>query len=146
VRAGLRAGESVVIVGAGGGLGHWGVQFAKAIGLNVIAIDARDEGLNLEKECGAGTLIDARQGKEKVVEKVKKVTGGQGANATVNVSDHETAAAVGAACTKMHGILVQIVQPENVSVPFAELIFRDIRIHGSLVSECIKLQTCNATC
>lgn len=49
MRAGLRAGESVVVVGAGGGLGHLRVQFAKAIGLNVIAIDARDEGLNLAK-------------------------------------------------------------------------------------------------
>ena len=49
MRAGLKAGESVAIVGAGGGLGHLGVQFAKAIGLNVIAIDTRDEGLNLAK-------------------------------------------------------------------------------------------------
>lgn len=46
----------------------------------------------------------------------------------MNVSDHETAAALGAAVTKMHGMLVQIAQPENVSVPFAELVFRDIRI------------------
>jgi alcohol dehydrogenase, propanol-preferring len=30
---------------------------------------------------------------------------------------------------------VQIAQPTNVSVPFQELVFRDIRIHGSLTSE-----------
>jgi len=29
--------------------------------------------------------------------------------------------------------LTHIFQPDNVSVPFPELIFRDIRIHGSLL-------------
>jgi hypothetical protein len=52
------------------------------------------------------TLVDARSGKEKVVEEVKKVTRGQGADATLNVSDHESAAATGAAVTKMHGTLL----------------------------------------
>jgi propanol-preferring alcohol dehydrogenase len=132
VRAGLKAGEAVAIVGAGGGLGHLGIQFAKALGLRVIAIDARDEALQLAKECGADAVVDARNGKEKVVEEVKKVTAGEGAHATLNVSDHETAAATSASVTKMHGILVQIAQPENVIVPFQELVFRDIRIHGSL--------------
>ncbi len=55
------------------------------------------------KECGADTVVDARSGKEKVVEQVKKVKGGQGADATLNVSDHESAAATGAAVTKMRG-------------------------------------------
>jgi alcohol dehydrogenase, propanol-preferring len=108
VRAGLKAGESVAIVGGGGGLGHLGVQFAKALGLNVIAIDAREEALSLARECGADTLVDARSGKEKVVEEVKKVTGGRGADATLNVSDHESAAATGAAVTKMHGRLLSV--------------------------------------
>lgn len=92
VRAGLKSGESVAIVGAGGGLGHLGVQFARALGLQVIAIDARDEGLSLARECGANTIVDAREGKEKAVEAVRKVTGGQGADATLNVSDRESQA------------------------------------------------------
>ncbi|PBP25827.1 GroES-like protein [Diplocarpon rosae] len=133
-RAGLEKGQNVVLVGAGGGLGHLGVQFAKALGLNVIAIDARDEGLALAKDCGANMVLDAREGKNKVVDEVKSITGGEGADATLNLSEHETAAAIAAAVTKMHGLLVQIAQPTNVSVPFEELIFRDIRIHGSLTS------------
>lgn len=91
VKAGLKAGSTLAIVGAGGGLGHLGVQFAKALGLKVIAIDARDEGLALAKQCGADTVIDARSGKEKVIKQVEKVTNGQRADATLNVSDHETA-------------------------------------------------------
>ena len=45
-----------------------------------------------------------------------------------------SAAATACAVTKMHGLMVQIAQPENVSVPFAELIFRDIKIIGSLIA------------
>lgn len=85
--------------------------------------------------CGADVTVDARQGKDKVVEAVQKVTGGRGADATLNMSDHETAAAIAAAVTKRHGVMVQIAQPPNVAVPFAELIFRDIRIFGSLTSK-----------
>ncbi|CZS94475.1 related to alcohol dehydrogenase [Rhynchosporium agropyri] len=134
VRSGLKSGETVALVGGGGGLGHLGVQFAIALGLKVIAIDARDEGLSLAKECGADFIIDARQDKESIVNEVKKANSGKLADATLNVSDHESAATTSAAITKMHGVLVQIAQPTNVSVPFAELIFRDIRIHGSLTS------------
>ena len=135
VRADLKAGQSLAIVGGGGGLGHLAVQFAKALGLVCIAIDARDQGLQLAKDCGAETVIDARQSKEKVVEEVHKVTGGKGADATLNVSDHGTAAAIGAAVTKKHGVLVQIAQPPEVSIPFAEFVFRDIRVQGSLTGE-----------
>ncbi|KAF7919449.1 uncharacterized protein EAE98_009289 [Botrytis deweyae] len=133
VRAGLKAGEWIAIVGAGGGLGHLGVQFAKALGLNVIAVDARDEALQLAKDCGADVLVDARQEKSKVVEDAQKVTGGLGADSTLNVSDHESAAATAVAVTKRHGTMIQIAQPEKISVPFEDVIFRDIRIHGSLV-------------
>lgn len=102
--------------------------------MKVIAIDASDEGLGLAKQCGADAVIDARQGKKHIVEEVKRINGGQLADATLNVSDHETAAATAVATTKTHGIMVQIAQPMNVSVPFTELISRDIRIHGSLTS------------
>lgn len=148
----LKKGETVALVGAGGGLGHLGCQFAKAIGLVVVGIDARDEGLALAKESGADVVVDTRQEKEKVVEEVKKVTNGMGVDATVNVSDAENAAALSCAITKMHGTVVQIAQvspftvlktsesashlaqPTNVSVPFHELVFRDIRLKGSLIS------------
>ncbi|KAG9236001.1 hypothetical protein BJ875DRAFT_527398 [Amylocarpus encephaloides] len=104
--SGLKAREAVALVGAGGGLGRLDVQFAKAKGLHVIAIDARDEGLQLAKDCGADIVIDAREGKEKVVEEVQKVTERQGVDASLNIS----------AVTRMHGTLVLIAQPTNVSI------------------------------
>ncbi|QSZ30336.1 hypothetical protein DSL72_004858 [Monilinia vaccinii-corymbosi] len=49
-----------------------------------VAVDARDEALQLVKDCGADVLVDACQSKEKIVEEVQKVTGGQGASLTLH--------------------------------------------------------------
>ncbi len=112
---------------------HLGIQFAKALGLKVIAVDARDEGLALSKEYGADIIVDAREGKEAVVKEVHKVTNNEGVPSSIVLSDHKDATAIGAASTKMHGTVVQIAQPAEISVPFPEIIFRDIRIKGSLI-------------
>ena len=132
--AGVKKGGWLAIVGAGGGLGHLGIQFAKAKGINIVAVDARDEGLDLCKHAGAEHVFDARDGKEKVVEQIQKITGGDGVEATINVSEHETSAPLSCAITRMHGTMVQVSQPQDVSVPFREIIFRDIHIVGSLMS------------
>ncbi|KAL8953471.1 MAG: hypothetical protein Q9222_000675 [Ikaeria aurantiellina] len=134
VRAGLKAGETVALVGAGGGLGHLGCQFAKALGLQVVGIDARDEALDLARSSGAHIVINARIGKEEVVKEVKKVTDGKGVDSALTLSDAPDAAAMACAITKMHGTMIQIAQPPEISIPFVEFVFRDIRVHGSLVS------------
>ena len=108
LQAGLAKGQWLGIVGSGGGLGHLGVQFAKALGLHVIGIDARDEGLELSRTCGADVVVDARVGKDKVVEEVHKNTQGAGVDATINVSDAKPAATLACAITKRHGKMVQI--------------------------------------
>ncbi|KAF1981841.1 GroES-like protein [Aulographum hederae CBS 113979] len=127
----LKSAEWLAIVGSGGGLGHLGIHFAKALGLKVIAIDARDEGLEMSKK--GDVVIDARKGIDHVREEVFRITGGEGSDAAINLSEADTAAATACAATKMHGLVVQIAQPKEVSVPFEELIFRDIRIRGSLL-------------
>ncbi|TPX08102.1 uncharacterized protein E0L32_010169 [Thyridium curvatum] len=133
-QAGLRAGETLAIVGSGGGLGHLGIAFAKKKGLRVVGIDARDEGLAVSHECGADLVVDARKGKEAAVKEVQEATDGRGADATLVLSEADTAAALGCAVTKMHGLLVQIAQPAEVKIPFQELIFRDIRVRGSVLA------------
>ena len=110
LRADLKAGETVALVGAGGGLGHLGCQFGRALGLQVIGIDARDEALQLAKDSGANVVIDARLGNDKVVELVNKVTNGQGTDATINISDASSAAGLACAVTKKHGLMIQIAQ------------------------------------
>jgi alcohol dehydrogenase, propanol-preferring len=111
-----------------------GIQFARAKGIHCIAIDARDEGLEVCKKAGAEHILDAREGKEKIVEKVQALTNGLGVEAAINVSEHESSAPLSCAVTRMHGTMVQVAQPDNVSVPFQELIFRDIHIIGTLIA------------
>ncbi|KAH0425261.1 alcohol dehydrogenase GroES-like domain-containing protein [Colletotrichum camelliae] len=130
VQAGLGTGQWLAIVGAGGGLGHLAVQMAKALGLRVIGIEARDEGLELTRRSGADVVVDARKGIAEVVAEVQTATGGVLADATVNLAD----AAAGLACavTKMHGTMHQLAQPAEVKIPFLELMMRDITVRGSL--------------
>ncbi|KAF4781985.1 alcohol dehydrogenase GroES-like domain-containing protein [Colletotrichum scovillei] len=134
VQAGLKEGQWLAILGSGGGLGHLGIQIAKALGLRVIGIDARDEGLELTRTSGADVVLDARKEKEDVVREAKDAAnGGQGVDATLNLSDADSAAALACAVTKMHGTVVQIAQPDEVKIPFQELVFRDVRVKGSLL-------------
>lgn len=105
----LKPGEWIGIVGSGGGLGHLAIQMAqKAFGLKVVGVDARDEGLALTKEAGADLVLDAREGKEKMVERVKGSTDGKGVHAALNVSDARSAAPTAAAITRNHGTVVQV--------------------------------------
>lgn len=120
VQARLKKGQWLGIVGSGGGLGHLGIQFAKAMGLKVVGVDARDEGLSLSKEKGADLVVDARRAKSEVVEEVKKATGGHGVDATVNVSDAKTAAGTAAAITRMHGRVIQIAQVSMATLSFSQ--------------------------
>jgi NADPH:quinone reductase len=58
---GLVPGESVLIFGAGGGLGHLAVQLGKRMGLRVFAIASGDDGVALAMRMGADAAIDGRE-------------------------------------------------------------------------------------
>lgn len=128
----VKKGGMLAIVGAGGGLGHFGIQFARARGIRVIAIEARDEGLEICRKLGAEHVLDVRDGKAEMVKKVHALTEGQGVEAVVNVSDHPTSAALSAAITRTHGMVVQAAQPTEVCVPFQDIVLRDVTIKGTM--------------
>jgi propanol-preferring alcohol dehydrogenase len=80
-KSGAHAGDWIVLLGAGGGLGHLAAQIAsKAYGLRVIGIDAGSK-KDLALECGAEVFIDHTQGKAQ--EEVMKATSGLGAQAVL---------------------------------------------------------------
>ena len=54
-----KPGDWVVISGIGG-LGHMAVQYAKAMGFNVAAVDVADEKLDLARQLGATVIVNAR--------------------------------------------------------------------------------------
>lgn len=58
--SGAKPGQTVAIVGAGGGLGSLAQQYAKAMGLQVIAIDSGDEKRELSNKMGAKVSFTRR--------------------------------------------------------------------------------------
>ena len=68
-----RPGEWVVISGIGG-LGHMAVQYARAMGLNVAAVDVDDRKLDLATRLGASITINAKHEEPSVV--IRKAIGG----------------------------------------------------------------------
>ncbi|MCO5934203.1 alcohol dehydrogenase AdhP [Mucilaginibacter sp. RB4R14] len=80
----VKPGEWVAISGVGG-LGHLAVQYAKAMGMHVAAVDIADDKLALAKQLGAQLTVNALN--ENPGEVLKKATGG------------------------MHGVLVTAVSP-----------------------------------
>jgi alcohol dehydrogenase, propanol-preferring len=68
-----KPGEWVAISGVGG-LGHLAVQYAKAMGLHVAAIDIADDKLQLAKESGAELVINSKEQDPGAY--LKKLTGG----------------------------------------------------------------------
>jgi NADPH:quinone reductase-like Zn-dependent oxidoreductase len=55
---GLKKGESIMIFGASGGIGHIAVQIAKRIGARVFAVASGEDGVALAKQLGADVAID----------------------------------------------------------------------------------------
>jgi len=77
-RAALQPGEWLLVHGAAGGVGLAAVQLGKALGARVIATAGTPEKLEVARQSGADVLLD--YGKEDWIERVKAVTGGEGAD------------------------------------------------------------------
>jgi NADPH:quinone reductase-like Zn-dependent oxidoreductase len=56
----LKKGESVMIFGAGGGVGHIAVQLAKRMGARVLAVASGADGAALAERLGADAAVDGR--------------------------------------------------------------------------------------
>ena len=75
-RAELQAGETVLILGAAGGVGSSAIQIAKAVGAKVIAAASTDEKCALCRQLGADEVINYTNGDFR--EQVKALTQGKG--------------------------------------------------------------------
>jgi NADPH2:quinone reductase len=57
----LKSGESVMIFGASGGIGHFAVQLAKRMGARVFAVASGSDGVALVSRLGADAVVDGHQ-------------------------------------------------------------------------------------
>jgi len=78
----LAQGQTLVVLGAAGGIGLAAVQVGKALGATVIAIASTQEKLAKCRENGAGHLV---LNSEPVRDRIRELTGGRGADVILDV-------------------------------------------------------------
>ncbi|HUL32978.1 MAG TPA: alcohol dehydrogenase AdhP [Candidatus Eisenbacteria bacterium] len=126
---GARPGEWVVITGIGG-LGHVAIQYAKAMGLHVAAVDLGEEKLKLATSLGADLTVDAAtQNPPEVIQ--KKIGGAHGVLVTaVSVKAFQQAIGMlrrGGTCV-LNGL-----PPGEFPVSIFDLVLNRYTVRGSIV-------------
>jgi propanol-preferring alcohol dehydrogenase len=125
-----KPGEWVAISGVGG-LGHLAIQYAKAMGLLVCAVDIDDGKLAHAKRLGAGLVFNAKAGDPAVA--LKKETGG-GAHGVLITAPSLIAFKQGIGMTRKRGTCVLVgLPPGEFPVPLFEVVANCITIRGSFV-------------
>lgn len=113
-RANVKPGQWIVLPGAGGGLGHFAVQYAKAMGMRVIAIDGGDAKRDLCKKLGAEQYIDFQQTKD-IPAEVMKITG-FGAHGVIVTAATKQAYESAPAMLRPNGTVVAVGLPKDPTV------------------------------
>jgi propanol-preferring alcohol dehydrogenase len=136
-----KPGQWVAISGCGG-LGHLGIQFAKAMGLKVCAVDVDDEKLVHAKRLGADVSINPNSGDPG--EAVKAATGG-GAHGVLVTASSMIAFSQGISMTRKHGVCVLVgLPPGDFHAPLFDLVSNCISIVGSFVGTRADMAECLA--
>ena len=86
--AGLQDGETVLVLGAAGGVGITAVEIAKALGARVIAAASTDEKLEFAKSAGADETVNYAEASIK--DSVREITGGKGVDVIYDPVGGET--------------------------------------------------------
>ncbi|MGV0818350.1 alcohol dehydrogenase AdhP [Martelella sp. AMO21009] len=131
-----KPGDWVVISGIGG-LGHLAVQYAKAMGQNVLAVDIDDAKLDLAKRLGASLAVNARN--TDPVAFVKKEIGGAEGVLVTAVSPKAFEQAQGMV---QRGGTVSLngLPPGDFPLPIFDTVLNGITVRGSIVGTRLDLQ------
>jgi D-arabinose 1-dehydrogenase-like Zn-dependent alcohol dehydrogenase len=147
-------GKSVAILGAGGGLGHLGVQFAARLGWTVVAVDTtaamgmlQDVVEKLGDDGKRVHVVDAL--KESVEDAKKRIFGAavqgldgeKGCDSSIILPESQSAFDFGMAVLKNHGTCVAVSFPKDGwKFKPGDLVFRHIKLVGVLVGRNRQLQ------
>jgi propanol-preferring alcohol dehydrogenase len=125
-----RPGQWLVVSGIGG-LGHLGVQYAKAMGLHVCAVDIDDAKLSHATKLGADAVVNAKH--PDAVKAVIQATDG-GAHGVLITAPSLPAFQQGVAMTRKLGTCVLVgIPPGDFPTPLFDVVANCITIRGSFV-------------
>jgi alcohol dehydrogenase, propanol-preferring len=126
--SGARVGDTVAIWGVGG-LGHYAVQIAHAMGSRVVAVDVAAPKLELARALGADLTIDAS--KEKPSEIIRRQGG---AHVVVNFVCSQETITQGFGALRRAGTLVLVgLPPGDFTLPIRASVAKGIRVLTSAV-------------
>jgi propanol-preferring alcohol dehydrogenase len=126
-----------VVISGIGGLGHVAVQYAKAMGRNVIAVDIDDRKLELAKSLGASLVVNARN--EDPAAFVKREVGGAHGVLVTAVSPKAFAQAQGM-LRRGGTVSLNGLPPGDFPLPIFDTVLNGITVRGSIVGTRLDLQ------
>ena len=131
-----KAGDWVAISGIGG-LGHYAVQYAKAMGFHVIAVDVDDAKLALATRLGADMVINARV-QDPATEVHRAIRGAHGVLVTA-VACSAFAQALG--MLRKRGTMSLVgLPPGDFALPIFDVVLNAKTVRGSIVGTRMDLQ------
>lgn len=131
-----RPGQWVVVSGIGG-LGHVAVQYAKAMGLRVAAVDVSADKLALARELGATLTVNAAT--QDAAATVQREIGG--AHGVVITAVSPAAFGQGIAMLRRGGTCVLIgLPPGEFATPIFDVVLKRLTVRGSIVGTRADLQ------
>lgn len=124
-------GTWMAIVGVGG-LGHIAVQYAKAMGYRVIAVDINDAALELALEHGAEFTVNSALADE-AAQRLREITG-RGPQTVLVAATHHSGYTLALDVVRRGGTVIGIgVPPENIPVHISVLAGKALTFRGSTV-------------
>ncbi|RAK91759.1 alcohol dehydrogenase [Aspergillus costaricaensis CBS 115574] len=129
---GLTSGQWIAIIGAGGGLGHLAIQYAKASGLRVLGIDTGPSKRELSCKLGVTSYIDFMETPDLTADVIRVTDGGP--HGVIVVSSSSRAYEQALKYVRKMGIIVCIgITPNKMHFPIGPEYFvaRGVRLTGS---------------
>ncbi|KAF4582124.1 alcohol dehydrogenase 1 [Ophiocordyceps camponoti-floridani] len=134
--SGVIPGQTVAVVGAGGGLGSMAVQYARAMGLDVIAVDSGSEKREACERLGAVSFVDFRDEADVVAAVKAASSDGLGPDAVLLTAVGEEPFRQATLYVRPAGTVVAVGLPPGAqfSAPVLETVLRMVTIRGSYVA------------
>jgi NADPH2:quinone reductase len=128
-RANLKEGETVLILGASGGVGLTALELSKLMGAKVIAAASTKEKLELCKEFGADEVINYAE--ESLKDRVKELTNGKGVDVIYDpVGGHFSELALRAIAWKGRHLVIGFANGEIPKIPINLTLLKGASIVG----------------
>lgn len=135
---GVRAGDRVAVFGCGG-VGDAAIAACAMVGAErVIAVDVDERKLRWAREFGATDTVNAAE--TDPVAAIRELTGGRGAEVTLEAVGHQDVAGQAFAALDAFGVMVQVGVPARsmrLDLPLQKLFNRGVTLRASQYGDCL---------